>query len=159
MAVISSVLQSNAQFFANDDLQIQVDCVRPPAAYGSKVDGKCVNFDQFSVEKNSIFVINNKDNRSLKKFKGQRGEQLLNEMVTDLCRRAEIDLSDGAHYGHITNFQTYLNDYTIVIYNSRDGSSVYFESPKAPGKNCLNLIMENQHFNIILSLTGVFATS
>ena len=62
-------------------------------------------------------------------------------------------------FEEIIDFQAYLNDYTIVVYNSRDGSSVYFEGPRAPGRNCLNLIMENHHFNVILSLTGVFATS
>ena len=162
MDIMEAVLQNNAVFFASDYLYIHVDRLRPPTGSGrTLVDGKCVSFDEFSVQKNSIYIVENRGNNclaaalivaieyanndhrriSLKKFNGRRGQNLLNDMAIDLCRRANVDLTHGGHYNHIVEFQNSLGEYTIVVYNKRDGSSVYFEGIRAHGKKCLNLIM------------------
>ncbi|XP_063934061.1 uncharacterized protein LOC135145859 [Zophobas morio] len=177
--VISVVLQSNAEFFTSDYLSIQVDRVRPPAGYGtSAINGKAVSFNEYSVTKNSIYVIDNQgtdclgmalvvakmycdsnnDRKSLKQFSQARGKILLQTLAAELCRASNVCLINGGNYVQLNDFQEYLSDYTIVVYSSRVGNSVYFEGPRAPGKKCLNLIMENNHYNVILSLTGAFST-
>nr|XP_015840028.1 PREDICTED: uncharacterized protein LOC103315075 isoform X1 [Tribolium castaneum] len=176
--VIAKVLQSNATFFTNDMLSIRFDQVRLPIGQGFRdKNTRYVTFEDFSVSKNSIFVIDNEDNnlclayalciaktfadnkfdkRCLKEYKQLPGKTKLHQDAVNLCNAAEVDLRNGGNFEHIDLFQKYLNQYTIVVYNSRDGRSLYFEGERYDGCPCLNLIMENNHYNVILSLTGAF---
>jgi hypothetical protein len=180
LAIVARVLQSNAAFFTNDRLTVRVDAIRPPTGHGfSAIDGRCVTFNEYSIAKNSIFVIQNADSTCLaaalivaveyqkcglvgrtvkRKFEGVAGLELLSGMARQLCRDAGVDLSHGGRYEHIARFQNYLTEYTIVVYSNRSGAERYFTGDMASGRPRLNLIMENFHYNVILSLTGAFST-
>ena len=43
-----------------------------------------------------------------------------------------MDLTSGATDDEIRRFQAFLTDYTIVIYNRRNGRDVKFQGPVAP---------------------------
>ena len=52
------------------------------------------------------FVDNGYDKKLLKKkFSGVRGQVLLKNSVNNLCRLANVDLSNGGHCVHINDFQ------------------------------------------------------
>jgi hypothetical protein len=145
-----------------------VDAIRPPTGHGfSAIDGRCVTFHEYSIAKNSIFVIQNADSTCLaaalivaveyqkrglvgrivkRKFGGVVGLKLLNGMARQLYHDAEVDLSHGGRYEHIEQFQNYLTEYTIVVYSSRSGTERYFTGDMASGRPRLNLIMENFHY-------------
>jgi hypothetical protein len=179
LAIVARVLQSNAAFFTNDRMTVRVDAIRPPVGHGfSAISGRCVTFNEYSIAKNSIFVIKKADSTCLaaalivaveyqkcglvgrtvkRKFGRVAGPELLSGMARQLCRDAGVDLGHGGRYEHIEQFQNYLTEYTIVVYSSRTGTARYFTGDMASGRPRLNLIMENFHYNVVLSLTGAFA--
>ncbi|KAK5637791.1 hypothetical protein RI129_000027 [Pyrocoelia pectoralis] len=87
------------------------------------------------------------------------GYPLLQTRTMQLYHNSGVDLSQGGSYQHIQSFQNHLASYTIVVYNSRIGDSVYFEGPREPGRVVLNLILEDEHYNVITSLTSAFTCS
>jgi hypothetical protein len=156
LGTLAKVLQSNAAFCTNDRLSVRLDAIRPPTGHGfSAVYGRCVTFNEFSLSKNSIFVIQNDDSSCLAaalvvaveyqksglvgsvvklKFSGVRGRELLTQMARELCQNAGVDLSHGGRYEHVELFQNYLTEYTIVVYSSRSGTTRYFTGDMASGR-------------------------
>ncbi|XP_063913325.1 uncharacterized protein LOC135129984 [Zophobas morio] len=179
MDIISAIIQSNASFFANDKMTIRIDVIDMPLGRGfSALDGKCVNFKEFCIAKNSIFVVdvnnfclaaslivaieytaNGCNRKVLQKFKTKKGKIDLLNLAQALCQRVNVDITHGGGHAEIQRFQNYFKeDYIIVVYNKRDGTSVYFKGDYNINKPRINLLLEDQHYNVILSLTGAFAT-
>jgi hypothetical protein len=176
LSTLAKVLQSIAAFCTNDRLSVRVDAIRPPTGHGfSAVYGRCVTFNEFSLSKNSIFVIQNDDSSCLaaalvvaveyqkcglvgsvvkRKFSGVRGRELWSQGA-----RAFDSNGHGGRYEHVELFQNYFTEYTIVVYSSRSGTTRYFTGDMASSRPRLNLIMENFHYNVIFSLTGAFSVS
>ena len=175
MDVIESVLQSNAEFFACDLLRLRVDIVSSDVGRGpSKVlKIRYLATNEYRLKNPGIFPINNADNKCLawalavaiEKRKApeesryhlmRRCNFVIQKAAEELCQRAGVDLTNGATDEEIRRFQTFLTDYTIVIFNRRDGRDVKFQGPVAPGRITLNLFYENNHFDVITNLTAAF---
>lgn len=76
-----------------------------------------------------------------------------------LCHNANVDLQNGGGYEEIVQFQHFLKDkFNLTVYSSRDGSSVYFKSPYT-NKKVINLLLDENHYSVIKSLTGAFASA
>ncbi|KAH0817978.1 hypothetical protein GEV33_004813 [Tenebrio molitor] len=140
LSTLAKVLQSIAAFCTNDRLSVRVDAIRPPTGHGfSAVYGRCVTFNEFSLSKNSIFVIQNDDSSCLaaalvvaveyqkcglvgsvvkRKFSGVRGRELWSQGA-----RAFDSNGHGGRYEHVELFQNYFTEYTIVVYSSRSGTT------------------------------------
>lgn len=84
-------------------------------------------------------------------------EDLLHKTATDLCRGAGADLSNGGGIEEIKKFETFLlPEFKIVVYGDRAGKSLIFESTTYFEAKKINLLLENQHYLLIKSLTGAF---
>lgn len=84
------------------------------------------------------------------------------DLITEgyrLCLMANVDLNRGGGYDEIVQFQEYLkNEYNLTVYASRDGTTVYFKSPYS-NKKVISLLLDNNHYSVIKSLTAAFACS
>ncbi|KAK4882861.1 hypothetical protein RN001_006180 [Aquatica leii] len=174
MTTLDKILQSNVSFFSDDTLRLQVDRITLPVGYGKtrqRMTG--VTFEEFCRRKPGIIPINNLDNLCLARalvvaiawrendpdfLFMKKGYSVQAQKAHQLCQNAGVDLSNGGTLEHIEQFQTYLVRYTIVVYNHRLGSSVYFEGPRSTDRIVLNLILEAEHYNVITSLTSAFST-
>lgn len=174
LASLEKILQSNAAFFVNDTLRLHVDRITLPTGYGRKnyVRMTGVDFEEFCRRKQGILVVKNYDNfclaRALVLAMAWRsndvdleflefGGTLMQNRASRLCARAGVDLVNGGNREHIDLFQQCLTGYTIIVYNSRIGKTVYYEGPRAPERVVLNLILENNHYNVITNLVSAFS--
>ncbi|CAH0556585.1 unnamed protein product [Brassicogethes aeneus] len=170
---LGRVLQSNASFFTNNRLTLAIDRVLLPVGRG-RTALKGDTYEQFCKNKRGIVVVNNKDNHCLayalalgiayhkdkadfKKLKLK--PILLKVRGRELCRAFDVNLSNGGSLEHVKRFQDNLEDFTIVVYNNRGGSETYFEGPRNETRKTINLILENNHYNLILSLTAAFSSA
>ncbi|CAH0559292.1 unnamed protein product [Brassicogethes aeneus] len=167
------VLQSNSSFFTNNELTLSIDRVQIPAGRG-RVSLKGATFDEFCRKKHGIVIINNDDNYCLAyalalgiayrsditDFKNLKSKpNLLKQRGRELSRAANVDLSNGGSLEDVKRFQDFLKeDFTIVVYNNRRGSETYFKGEPKDTRKTINLILENNHYNLILSLTSAFST-
>ncbi|XP_031342123.1 uncharacterized protein LOC116170010 [Photinus pyralis] len=170
LKTLDKVMQSNKAFFSSDALRVDVSLITPPSGKGrQRMTG--VSFAEFSRQKRGIIIINNDDTLCLARalvtaiaFRTNSielpylkvGHSLQKTKALQLCAAAGVDLSAGGTIDHIRQFQDHLTDFTIVVYNHRMGKTVYFEGPRSPQRQVLNLIMENEHYNVITSLTSAF---
>ncbi|KAB0790193.1 hypothetical protein PPYR_15473, partial [Photinus pyralis] len=173
LKTMDKVMQSNKAFFSSDALRVDVSLITLPNGKGrQRMTG--VTFEEFSQRKHGIILINNNDTLCLARalvtaiaFRNNSpdlpylkvGHALQTEKARELYAAAGVDLSNGGTIEHIRQFQNYLTDFTIVVYNHRLGKTVYFEGPRAPQRQVLNLLMENEHYNVITSLTSAFSCS
>ncbi|KAB0804626.1 hypothetical protein PPYR_01596 [Photinus pyralis] len=171
LKTLEKVMQSNRTFFASAALRIDVSLITLPNGQGRKrMTG--VTFAAFSQQKHGIILINNDDTLCLARalatalafrnndpeFELMRaGFPIQGQRAEALCVAADVDLSAGGTIEHIRQFQDYLTDFTIVVYNHRLGKTTYFEGPRSPQRQVLNLIFENDHYNVITSLTSAFS--
>ncbi|KAB0799442.1 hypothetical protein PPYR_07322 [Photinus pyralis] len=171
LKTMDKVMQSNKAFFSSDALRVDVSLITLPNGKGrQRMTG--VTFEEFSQRKHGIILINNNDTLCLARalvtaiaFRTNSidlpylkvGHALQAEKAVELCAAAGVDLSNGGTIEHIRQFQDHLTDYTIVVYNHRMGKTVYFEGLRSPQRQVLNLLMENEHYNVITSLTSAFS--
>ncbi|XP_031338609.1 uncharacterized protein LOC116167396 [Photinus pyralis] len=174
MGTLEKILASNVSFFTHDTLRLRVDRVSLPVGNGgpSRLKMTGTTFNEFCRRKRGIIQINNADNLCLaralvvsiaivdndprvRSFKN--GHPIVELRALELCTDAVVDLSNGGTLEHIRQFQHHLLDYTIVVYNHRQGKTVYFEGPRDPARKVLNLLFENNHYNVIESLTAAFS--
>lgn len=170
--VLEKILQSNASFFSQEKLTLRIDRVSLPAGK-RRTWMTGVTFEEFCRRKAGILIVVNNDNFCLGRalvlaIAFRNGDPLLKELqlglpimdqrLQELCEAAGVDLSNGGTYDHIELFQRFLVDYTIVVYNHRLGQSVYYEGVRDPERLVLNLILEDNHYNVITSLTSAFTT-
>ncbi|XP_031338535.1 uncharacterized protein LOC116167335 [Photinus pyralis] len=164
--MMEKVLQSNRSFFSSDALRIDVSLITLPAGRGRQWMTGC-SFKEFCLKKRGIISIKNHDTLCLARalvtviaFKTkaanlrlfESGHPLQRQKALELCAAASVDLSNGGTIDHIRQFQ----DYTIVVYNHRMGKTGYFEGPRSPQRKVLNLLFEQEHYNVITSLTSAF---
>ncbi|CAH0562743.1 unnamed protein product [Brassicogethes aeneus] len=168
------VLQSNSSFFTNNQLTMALDRVQLPTGRG-RVSLKGATYEEFCRRKYGIVTVNNDDNYCLayaialgiahrsditdfKKLKAN--PDLLKQRGRELSRACNVNLSNGGNLEDIKCFQDYLkNDFTLVVYNNRRGSETYFKGEPKDTRKTINLILEDNHYNLILSLTAAFSTS
>lgn len=82
------------------------------------------------------------------------------EAAKTLCQNASVDLSNGGSIDEIIQFQNYLGrDFRITVFNSRDGKNVYFKSCHTNYKYTINLLLDCEHYSVILKPTAALATT
>lgn len=172
---LEKVAQSNSNFLSASKLRITIQHVASPRGYG-RVKLRGTTFSEFCNQKSGILVVKNEDKLCLayalclaiarvtddKHFlRLQTCDTILKAEAIKLCADAGVDLSNGAGLREIRMFQDFLSDYFITVYDSRMGNSTIFsgQTQNCVTKKYLNLIFENNHFNVILSLTAAFSFS
>jgi hypothetical protein len=127
--VLGKAIQSNARFGLTDRLEVHLDHVRMPAGNGrEKTKGR--SLDVLRAIKRSIVVAKaaflclahalitamaqvNGDS----KYKSYRNGYQLEKPVDDLLKASVVDLSNGEGLEELQQFQEYLSDYKIIVYD------------------------------------------
>lgn len=134
------------------------------------------SYKDFVTQSQGIILINNDDNmcfvRAVVISKAMNDGDIefdrmvkglsavLDQRVTEICEYCDIDTTRGCGLTEIKKVQDYLGDaYSIVGYSDRFGKTTLFTGPQGPDKKRLNLYFENDHFDVIQSLTATFACS
>jgi hypothetical protein len=79
-----------------------------------------------------------------------------------LCEAVGISLENGGGVEALRLFQQYLDDFSITVFSDRKGTKVMFKGPPSTPEHerkHIDLIYGENHFNVILSLTGAFSCS
>lgn len=177
---LEKVLQSNTQFFLEDCLVVQIDHYTVPVGFGRRTHvGKTTN-EYFKLHKSTIFnpelkpvdntlclaaaiVVAQAYATDVNKYNFltyARNYDELIEAAKRLCHEAEVDLTNGGSIDEIIQFQDFLGcDYRITVFSSRDGKSVYFKSCHTNYIHTINLLLDYEHYCVILKPTAAFATS
>lgn len=180
LSALQIVLQSNSNFLADDTLSVKVDLVRIPTG-GMRVMNIGKTKDRYySIHRRSIYspkispedgqiclavaivigksLVDNNINEYNKLIYPPNHSDLITEGYR-LCLMANVDLNRGGGHDEIVQFQEYLkNEYNLTVYASRDGATVYFKSPYS-NKKVISLLLDNNHYSVIKSLTAAFACS
>lgn len=171
--VISSIYQSNSQGLNTETFCLGVTSVNIPAGKGR---GRKYNtFDEECSKRRGIITIKNSDNlclpRALVVAKAlvdkdnqyvqvrKDNGKLQTNRAKELVKAANVCIpSDGCGISELQKFQQHLSDYRIVVYRyGSRGRDVTFSGNK--GTKNLNLIFENNHYNVITSLTAALCCS
>lgn len=171
---IEAVLQSNANFIYDQNLIISLNHIPMPIGNGRRKQIRGVDTLDFFKNKRSLISYKNMNdtfclvyalilaktfcegqNNYLKKI--QNNSKLLKEKGLELCHSASVDLSNGGGLEEIIAFQNYFKDqYRIVVYSGRSGTSILYENKEQNDLPKLNILFENNHYAPIKSLTGAF---
>lgn len=180
LAALDKVLQSNTLFLLDDNLVINVDHVNIPIGCGRRTFIGKSTVDFYKIHANSLYTPNlyiNDGNICLpaaiiigKAYAdGIQGQNMYNFLTyapnrSELIKEARnvaiaagVDYTNGCGLDEIRKFQNHLrNEYNITVYNSRSGKSVYYTSPFQNNRK-INLLLDENHYSVIKSLTAVFA--
>jgi hypothetical protein len=129
--VLGKVFQSNARFGLTDRLEVRLENVRMPGGNGKRAEKtKGRSLDVLSAIKKSIVVVKaaflclahaliiamvrvNVD----PKYATYRHGKCLKKPVVELLKASGVDLSDGGGLEELEQFQDYLSDYKIIVYD------------------------------------------
>lgn len=177
---LENVLQSNTRFFLDDCLVVKVDHVVMPVGYGRRNHVGKTTAEYFRLHKSSIFNPDLKGEHNtmclavgiviaqayavdINQFNFLTYFRNYDDMIDAskiLCQNANVDLSNGGGIDEIIQFQNYLGcDYRITVFASRDGKSIYFKSVHTNYKYTINLLLDCEHYSVILKPTAAFATA
>lgn len=82
------------------------------------------------------------------------------DALKELCQNANVNLTNGGSIDEIIQFQNHLGcDYRITVFASRDGRDSYFKSCHSNYKYTINLLLDCEHYSVVLEPTAAFATS
>ncbi|XP_031348773.1 uncharacterized protein LOC116174886 [Photinus pyralis] len=170
--MISSIYQSNSSGLNTETFCLRVTSVRLPSG-----NGRPRTYNSYTEEcsrRRGIVVIKNKDNlclpRALIVGKAHADKDSDYNRIRDratvqkaraqqLVQEANVIIpSGGCSIEELRGFQQYLVDYKITVYqHNTKGREVVFEGPEMNKK--INLLYDDNHFNVITSLTAAFACS
>lgn len=182
MAALNNVLQSNVNFLIDDQISINVDhvCVPTGGSRRACIGKSRENF--FNLHKRSIYtpILKPGDGNICLPVAlivgaafadGSVSQNLYNkltyppnhtELISEakkLSQTAGVDYTYGCGVDEIRQFESYFaNEYNINVYASRDGRNVYHKSPFENAKH-INLLLDNDHYVLIKSLTAVFSSA
>lgn len=182
LGALDNVLQSNTNFLLDDTLIVNVDHVRVPIGCGRKSSIGKSSADFYKIHKSSIYnpdikiedgniclpvVIvvgiahaNGDIDQNRYNYLTYTGnyDDLIDEAKA-LAREANVDYQNGCGKDEIIQFEEHLkHEYNLNVYNSRDGKSVYHKS-NYENKKHINILLGNEHFCLIKSLTAAFASA
>ena len=168
--VYSGVIQSNARFALTDRLEVHLDHVRMPAGNGrEKTKGRSISV--LSAIKKSIVTVKtaflclahaliiaiakvNDDS----KFKSYSNGYCLTEPVEKLLNACGVDLSNGGGFDELQQFQQYLSDYKIIVFDGLNPDRVIFSGNSLSTKKLYHLHdRDSGHYNVITNLKGAMA--
>lgn len=182
LSLLDNVLQSNINFLLDDSLVINADHIRIPVGCGRRSHVGKSNDNFFKIHKNFIFTpkLRVQDGniclpvaiiigkayadgciaQNLYNFLTYPGN--IDELVSTartLANDAGVNYENGCGIDEIRKFEEFLsNEYNLTVYGSRDGRFVYYKSRSRNSRH-INLLLDNNHYSVIKSLTAVFASS
>lgn len=173
------VIQSNSKFFIDDCLVVRVDHVTVPVGFGRRTHVGKSTAEYFKIHKSTIFnpvlkpehsticlavaiVIAQAYATDINQYNFLtyiRNYESMIQSATNLCQNANVDLSNGGGIDEIIQFQDYIGcDFRITVFSSRDGKKKYFKSCHTDYKYVINLLLDCEHYSVILKPTAAFAT-
>lgn len=176
---LETVIQSNSRFFLDDCLVVRVDHVVVPVGFGRRTHVGKTTAEYFKLHKSTIFnpILKSEHNticlavaiviaqayatdiNQYNFLTYNRNYDALINSAEILCLNANVDLSNGGGIDEIIQFQDYLGcDYRITVFSSRDGKKKYFKSCHTNYKYTINLLLDCEHYNVVLKPTAAFAT-
>lgn len=177
---LDKVMQSNINFFIDDSLIVNFDHVKIPIGYGRRAYVGKSSDDYYKLHKRSIYnpflepndnnmclavalaiaIAHNEDTNRYNMLTYAKNYHDLIAEAHQLCRNAQVDLQYGGGIFEIKEFQDYLGcDYRITVFASRDGRNIYFKSCHQNYKYSINLLLDQNHYSVILNATAAFAVS
>lgn len=168
-------------FFTDDNLVVKIDHVRIPVGYGRRSHIGKSSDKYYKLHERSIFSPNSKkndfgmclavtvlvgiahSNKDINRYNYLTYSPNYNELIResrDLCFNACVDLSQGGGVDEIIQFQQYLGaEYRIVVFGSLDGKEIIFKACHDEYKYQINILLDDDHYSLILSPTAVFAVA
>jgi hypothetical protein len=163
--VLGKVIQSNARFGLTDRLEVRLDHVRMPAGNGrEKTKGR--SLDVLSAVKRSIVVVKaaflclahaliiamarvNGD----PKHATYKDGKCLEKPVEGLLKASGVDLSDGGGLEELEQFQDYLSDYKIIVYDGLSPDRLIFSGNSLSEKKLYLLYdADSGHYSVITNI-------
>jgi hypothetical protein len=157
-------------FVLTDRLEVHLDHVKIPSGKGrEKTKGRSLNV--LSAIKKSIVVVKaaflclayaviidmarvNND----PKYVSYRHGRCLNEPVQDILNASGVDLSNGGGFRELEQFQQYLSNYKIFVFDGLHPDRVMFSGNSISTKKLYLLYdHDNGHYNVITNLKGAMA--
>lgn len=181
LSALAIVLQSNINFLVDDNLVINVDHVRVPTGGSRRSCVGKTKEDFLKIHNRSIFAPNLRAEDGniclpvalvigVAFNDGAIGQNFYNrltyppnhrDLITEakkLARAADVNYINGCGIDEIRKFEEYFsNSYNLNVYASRDGRNIYHKSNR--NKKHINLLLDNNHYSLIKSLTAVFSTA
>ena len=169
---VEKVVQSNEDFRLNDTVTIDIIHVKTPQGSGkSRVKRDIVNIREYLKKKESVIIINNKDDFCLARAlavgiakieKDPRYKQIRDSRCYIQLDRA-LDLHQAANVplrpcglNEVNLFQQHLTNYQIIVVSGDHNNTIIYP-PKPPDtdeKPTISLYYHNNHFDTITSLPG-----
>jgi len=169
-SILGKVVQSNARFGLSDRLEVHLDHVRMPAGNGrEKTKGR--SLDVMSAIKKSIVVVKAKllclahaliiamaRVNGDPKYALYRDGKCLKQPVQDLLSASGVDLTNGGGLNELEQFQNYLSDYKIIVYDGLNPDRVIYSGNSFSNKKlCLLYDTDSGHYNVITNLKAAMA--
>lgn len=180
---ISRVLQSNAEFLFDEDLEIEVTHIRSDVGYGRQryLEG-ISTFDYAAAHSRSVILINPMHGREtlclayalvLGIAHAEKNKNLFNtllyppnidtftEKAIELCERANVDLSNGGGTFELKRFQKYFKDsYNIILFADRKGRNIIYRGYLKNGnRKKIFLLLEDSHYLLVTNLHAAFSVN
>lgn len=175
--MINSVFQSNASADLTDNFTISSSIVEMPRGAG-RFNMKNVSYETFCRKKRGIITIANNDSlclpralvvgRVLAKTGGKRDPKYLKirkdysrmqeRKAKELMRKSGVEIGEeGSGIPELQKFQCYMKNYDITVYEFKNNKRhKMFQGGNSDAKLKIYLIHENNHFNVVSSLTALF---
>ena len=80
----------------------------------------------------------------------------MKQPVQDLLTASGVDLTNGGGFKELAQFQNYLSDYKIIVYDGLSPDRVLFSGNSLSNKK-LYLLYDSGHYNVITNLEGAIA--
>jgi len=90
------------------------------------------------------------------KYKSYRDGKALKQPVQEFLSASGADLNRGGCFKELEQFQNYLSDYKIIVYDGLSPESVLFCGNSVPNKK-LYLLYDGGHYNVITNLKAAMA--
>jgi len=171
-AVLGTVIQSNDRFGLSDRLEVHLDHVRMPVGNGKRAEKtKRRSLDVMSAIKRNIVVVKAAflcmahalviaiaNVNSDPKYKSYRNGYGLYKPVEDLLKASGVDLSNGGGLEELQQFQDYLSDYKIVVFDCLSLDRLIFSGNSHSAKKLYLLYdSDNGHYNVITNIKAAMA--
>ena len=88
------------------------------------------------------------------KYKSYRDGKALKQPVQEFLSASGADLNRGGCFKELEQFQNYLSDYKIIVYDGLSPESVLFCGNSVPNKK-LYLLYDGGHYNVITNIKAV----
>ena len=172
--LIFRVAQSNANFLLAGTLNATVQVVDVPRGLG-KLQRGTMSIDEYIKRKRGILEIKNRGTKCLahaivmglcliSKTPNvelyQNDEVRMEQEVEELCELADCDLENGGSIEELKLFQSILPPgIQLVVYDDLKGKSVFFKERMPDVEHRINLLLLDNHFSTIKSVTSAFTVS